>query len=220
MRRGLWFAPGAWALVLAVALGGCASPPREPRNLSALKAELREYHRSGAYLADIAAVCREAEGWISRRTLAGGRLAVVVDLDETLWSNWPYFETQDFGYVPEAWTRWVEEARAPALAPVADLVRTLPARGVAVVFVTARPERERSATLRNLRGIGLAEGARLVCQPDGDRRANAAFKADVRAELEAEGWVLIANLGDQESDLAGGGAERAFKLPNPFYRTD
>jgi hypothetical protein len=220
VRRGRWLAPGALALAMAVALGGCASSPREPRNLSALKADLREYYRSGAYLADIAAVCREAEGWISRRAAAGGRLAVVVDLDESLWSNWSYFEAQDFGYVPEAWARWVEEARAPALAPVADLVRTLPARGVAVVFLTARPERERAATLRNLRGIGLAEGARLVCQPDGDRRANAAFKTAVRAELQTEGWVLIANLGDQESDLAGGGAERSFKLPNPFYRTD
>jgi hypothetical protein len=27
----------------------------------------------------------------------------------------------------------------------------------------------------------------------------------------------VVNLGDQESDLDGGHAERAFKLPNPFY---
>ena len=218
MRPGLWLAPGA--LALGVALAGCVGAPREPRNLSVLKAELREYHRSGAYLADIAAVCREAEAWIQRRAADGGRLAVVVDLDETLWSNWAYFEAQDFGYVPAAWARWVEEARAPALAPVAELVRTLPARGVTVIFLTARAERERAATLRNLQGLNLAEGARLICQPDADRRANATFKATARAELRAEGWTLIANLGDQESDLAGGGAERAFKLPNPFYRTD
>lgn len=218
MRPGHWLAPGALALL--VALAGCAGAPREPGNLSALKAELREYHRSGAYLADIAAVCREAEAWIQRRAADGGRLAVVVDLDETLWSNWPYFEAQDFGYVPEAWARWVQEARAPALAPVAELVRTLPARGVTVVFLTARGERERAATLRNLRALNLAEVARLICQPDEDRRGNASYKAAARAELRAEGWTLIANLGDQESDLAGGGAERTFKLPNPFYRTD
>lgn len=218
MRPGLWLAPGA--LALGMALAGCVGAPREPRNLSVLKAELREYHRSGAYLADIAAVCREAEAWIQRRAADGGRLAVVVDLDETLWSNWAYFEAQDFGYVPSAWARWVEEARAPALAPVAELVRTLPARGVTVIFLTARAERERAATLRNLQGLNLAEGARLICQPDADRRANATFKATARAELRAEGWTLIANLGDQESDLAGGGAERAFKLPNPFYRSD
>ena len=218
MNSGRWLKAGA--LALAVALAGCAGSPSEPRNLSALKAELREYQRSGAYLADVAAVCRQAEAWVHRRAADGGRLAVVVDLDETLWSNWPYFEAQDFGYVPAAWARWVEEARAPALAPVAALVRTLTARGVTVVFLTARAERERAATLRNLRALHLAEGNRLICQPDEDRRSNAAFKAAARAELWAEGWTLIANLGDQESDLAGGGAERAFKLPNPFYRTD
>jgi len=30
---------------------------------------------------------------------------------------------------------------------------------------------------------------------------------------------LIANIGDRDSDLAGGHAERAFKLPDPFYFT-
>ncbi|MGB6550988.1 MAG: HAD family acid phosphatase [Xanthobacteraceae bacterium] len=28
---------------------------------------------------------------------------------------------------------------------------------------------------------------------------------------------MIANVGDQESDLSGGYAEKTFKLPNPFY---
>jgi hypothetical protein len=27
----------------------------------------------------------------------------------------------------------------------------------------------------------------------------------------------VVNMGDQESDLDGGHADRAFKLPNPFY---
>jgi acid phosphatase len=31
--------------------------------------------------------------------------------------------------------------------------------------------------------------------------------------------VIIANMGDQASDLAGGHAEKTFKLPNPFYLT-
>ena len=31
------------------------------------------------------------------------------------------------------------------------------------------------------------------------------------------GYRIIANVGDQESDLTGGGADRSFKLPNPFY---
>ena len=37
--------------------------------------------------------------------------------------------------------------------------------------------------------------------------------------LEAEGYTIIGNIGDQLSDLEGGHAERTFKLPNPFYLT-
>ena len=31
------------------------------------------------------------------------------------------------------------------------------------------------------------------------------------------GYLIILNVGDQESDLTGGFADRTFKLPNPFY---
>ncbi len=36
-------------------------------------------------------------------------------------------------------------------------------------------------------------------------------------QIEAEGYVIIANIGDQTSDLIGGYAEKTFKLPNPLY---
>jgi acid phosphatase len=44
------------------------------------------------------------------------------------------------------------------------------------------------------------------------------FKAPQRAKIEAEGFTIIANMGDQPSDLAGAHAEKTFLLPNPFYR--
>jgi hypothetical protein len=31
------------------------------------------------------------------------------------------------------------------------------------------------------------------------------------------GYTIIANMGDQFSDLEGGFSERTYKLPNPFY---
>jgi hypothetical protein len=34
-----------------------------------------------------------------------------------------------------------------------------------------------------------------------------------------QSFLIIANLGDQASDLAGGCAEHAYKIPNPFYYT-
>jgi hypothetical protein len=44
------------------------------------------------------------------------------------------------------------------------------------------------------------------------------FKAPQRADIEGQGYTIIANMGDQPSDLDGGFAERTYLLPNPFYR--
>ena len=43
------------------------------------------------------------------------------------------------------------------------------------------------------------------------------YKTATRAHLESLGFDLVANFGDQYSDLTGGYADRAFKLPNPTY---
>lgn len=72
----------------------------------------------------------------------------------------------------------------------------------------------------NLRQAGYADYVRLeMVSFDAPHYASAAdFKAPRRAAIEAEGYRIIANVGDQPSDLAGGFAERTFLLPNPFYR--
>jgi hypothetical protein len=56
-------------------------------------------------------------------------------------------------------------------------------------------------------------------EPDGTHNDSAAdFKAPQRQAIEQEGYSIVANMGDQPSDLEGGFAERTFLLPNPFYR--
>ncbi len=93
------------------------------------------------------------------------------------------------------------------------------AQSVAVFFITGRPESQQAATERNLGTAGYAGYARLFMVPDGAHFASAAdFKAPIRAGIERQGYTIIANVGDQPSDLEGGHAERAFLLPNPFYR--
>jgi hypothetical protein len=44
-----------------------------------------------------------------------------------------------------------------------------------------------------------------------------AFKTTERIKVEAEGYTIIANIGDQMSDIEGGHAQCTFKVPNPFY---
>ncbi|MDP3073145.1 MAG: HAD family acid phosphatase [Opitutaceae bacterium] len=204
-----------------MALAGCATALREPANLFPHKQELKAYVESGAYRREIAAVAAQAQAWVEQRAKAGGvKLTVVFDLDETLLDNWPYLTAMDFGYVHREWDRWVEAANAPAHEPVREVFQVARRLGVEVVFLTGRPERARVATEKNLHAIGCGDFAVLICRPDDDRRSNAEFKTAVRARLAAGGRAIIANLGDQASDLAGGYAERTFKLPNPFYLSE
>ena len=57
--------------------------------------------------------------------------------------------------------------------------------------------------------IEIPEGASFKSASD--------FKAPERRRLAEQGYTILISIGDQESDLAGGFAERTFKLPNPVY---
>ena len=43
------------------------------------------------------------------------------------------------------------------------------------------------------------------------------YKSGTRAYIESQGYDIIANFGDQFSDLEGGYADKTFKMPNPNY---
>lgn len=216
------------AVLLALLLAGCQTPPppsaapvtvSEPANLLPHKDELVAYIKDGRYDAGLAQVAAEAEAWVKERAARGGKLAIVFDLDETLLSNLRHMREMDFGYVPALWDQWVAEADAPVIEPVARVYRAARQAGVAVFYLTGRKESDRPGTEENLRRAGLADYAALHCKPNGDKGTTQAFKTARRREIEAQGYTIIANLGDQFSDLAGGHAEHTFKLPNPFYIT-
>jgi acid phosphatase len=123
---------------------------------------------------------------------------------------------QGFGYSRSSWAEWVSDGKAPAIAPVRELYRKARALGVKTVFITGRRERDRPGTEKNLRAIGCGEYDVLIFKPDATAGTTVDFKRAARIELEKR-FTIIANIGDQESDLAGGHAEKTFKLPNPFY---
>jgi hypothetical protein len=43
------------------------------------------------------------------------------------------------------------------------------------------------------------------------------YKSLTRQHIESLGYDIVANFGDQFSDLNGGFADRTFKMPNPMY---
>lgn len=216
-------------LALFGLLAGCSAPPatRELPNLSAVKEQLLAYADSGGYERDLAAAAAQARTWVDQRTAANSdpataartKLAIVFDLDETLLSNFRHMRSMDLGYVPAMWEKWIDDADAPPIAPVADIYRLARARGVAVFYLTGRRERDRPATEKNLQLAGLGDYAALHCKPGDYQGTTQSFKTATRRRITEQGYTIIANIGDQQSDLDGGYAERTFKLPNPFYLT-
>lgn len=207
------------------------SPPgwSQPANVGVAESAATRYHDSGAYLADLAAVDREAGDWLEAQAASVPKPALVLDIDETALSNWDEEKANDYGYIrqgacdslpegPCGFDAWEHLARAPALAPTLALFNRAKALGIAVFFVTGRHDRVTEATRRNLTGAGYAGWSGLMLEPAGRSFAGAAdFKAPARAAIEARGYTILATVGDQRSDLTGGHARRGFLLPNPFY---
>jgi acid phosphatase len=219
----------AAALLAACATTGAQSPPSVATvpSLVEAKREVSAYVESGRYEADITAVVAQARAFLESRAQRGGKLAIVVDIDETALSNLPSLRVNDYGFIvagpcdlqrgPCGLVAWIMMARAEPIKPVLALARLARERGVAVFFLTGRPERMRAATESNLRAAGY-EWTGLLLKPDDlTTRSAADFKAPERKKLQEQGYTVIVNIGDQMSDLDGGFAERTYKLPNPFY---
>jgi predicted secreted acid phosphatase len=193
----------------------------EPLNLSRAKEAIATYVESGDYGKAIVDVAMEANKYLIKRATKGAKkgekMAVIFDIDETTLTNLPHMQEMDFGYVPRIWDEWVAEGQARAIIPVQTVYDTAMRMNVDVIFITGRKPSDAPGTERNLRQVGYEKWARIYYKPADFKEPTRAFKIDMRRKLAAEGYVIIANLGDQQSDLVGGYAEKTFKLPNPFY---
>jgi hypothetical protein len=218
----------------------------QPPNLDFVKQQLL-YYRCSNYDADIAAVLDEAQRWVKLRAPQVTNPAIILDIDETSLSNWERIYRDDFAYIakgncplgvvgdPCGDIAWQASERAPAVGPTRDLYNlarcndvALPCQKVEVFFITGRHENDPSVdgktprewTLGNLDQAGYKDvrSDHLTMRPHDSHGPVAPYKTHARAEVERRFNVtIIASVGDQESDLAGGHAERTFKVPNPFY---
>jgi predicted secreted acid phosphatase len=240
----------ALAAAVLVAILAAATPaailaaecpgPREPRippseqpvlNIDKHKKQLLAY-QAGNYTDDLALVIADARAYVERRADEVKNPAVVLDIDETSLTNWENLKENNFGFIKGGpcsqqpgmacgFDQWIQMAKAPAIEPTRTFFNAIRARNIPVFFITGRHDSERDATLLNLDHAGYQGYARLVTRPDGDtERSIIPFKSGERGKIQAAGYTIIATIGDQDSDLAGGFAECGFKLPNPFYFID
>jgi acid phosphatase len=229
--------------ILLLATAACAGQPSkpdptaafvtvtsQPANVGDAKIAALAYHDNGEYDRDLITVADKAADWVRRRAATAAKPALVLDIDETSLSNWEVLKRDDFGRpvpgpcapgldTPCGWAAWDLLGRDPAIEPTLRLFNLARSLNVAVFFITGRPESQRAATERNLSAVGYSGYAKAYFVPDGSHFSTAAdFKAPIRAQIEQMGYTIIANVGDQPSDLIGGSAEKMFLLPDPFYR--
>ncbi|MER7625728.1 HAD family acid phosphatase [Streptomyces sp. NPDC126503] len=184
-------------LVVGPAPGAVAASPDTHLASTAAVADI-DY---GTWRRDVAAVVAEARPYIEERAKDAGRekQAIVLDIDNSS------LETDFHPF-------W--ELPTPAIPEVRTLVRDAHARGVDIFFVTARPGIIHSLTDWNLRQVGYpVDGLYVRSLPDLFGEVSA-YKTEKRAEIEAKGYTIIANIGNNTTDLVGGHAERTYKLPD------
>jgi len=143
------------------------------------------------------------------------KVAVVSDLDETLFDNREFYKI-DPSFNNDQLFEWIGKGRQPVLKPTAEFLSWARQNGFAVFLVTGRPERLRAATIENLVKEHIAYDG-LFLREVAQKLPAEQVKAPVREQIEKMGFKIIVNIGDQVSDLTGGYAEDCEKLPNRMY---
>ncbi len=165
---------------------------------------------------------------------AHSKPAIIFDADDTtLWTYDMEDAAMHFNFDPALQNTWVQEQRFPATPAMVDFVNQARKRGFAVFGLTGRNDAQKTATLANLRKVGYKPfknknfftkwtGAGASQQPSyitcaAAKCTTVEYKAGTRRHIEAMGYDIVLNVGDQWSDLQGGYADRVLKLPNPTY---
>ncbi len=216
-------------------------------NIDSVKSTIRTYYGAVGGIADketspyIAQLTKFSQKWgpqlhrtCARQTKRGSNPAVVFDADDTtLWTYDMEDAAMKFNFDPALQNTWVQEERFVPTPKMRRLVRAARVGGCAIVGLTGRNDAQRAATIDNLNkyyddafttklyftkwtGVGDSQQpSYITCAAV--KCTTVEYKSQTRAHVERMGYRIVANFGDQFSDLLGGHAERAVKLPNVTY---
>ncbi len=159
---------------------------------------------------------------------------VVLDADDTtLWTYDMEDADMHFNFDPVLQDSWVQNQKFPGTPSMVALTKAVDSAGCTLVGLTGRNDDQKAATLGNLAKVGYTgftaenyytkwTGKAGSTQPGYITCAAAKcttieYKSQTRKHVAAQGHRIVANLGDQFSDLIGGYGDRQVKLPNPTY---
>ncbi|MFJ2978176.1 HAD family acid phosphatase [Curtobacterium sp. NPDC087082] len=198
------------------------------------------------YIREMRSIVRKQAPVVAAQCAVGRKLhrnpAIVLDADDT--TLWTYdMEVADMHFVfdPARQDEWVQDERFPATPSMTSLVSIAQRSGCTIIGLTGRNDDQKTATIENLQKVGYPQfaatqrgtqtyytkwtGVGASQQPSYITCATAKcttveYKSQTRAHIESRSggrYDVVANFGDQYSDLLGGSADRSVKLPNPTY---
>ncbi|MCC8908557.1 HAD family acid phosphatase [Curtobacterium sp. GD1] len=198
------------------------------------------------YIREMRSIVRKQAPVVAAQCAVGRKLhrnpAIVLDADDT--TLWTYdMEVADMHFVfdPARQDEWVQDERFPATPSMTSLVSIAQRSGCTIIGLTGRNDDQKTAPIENLQKVGYPQfaatqrgtqtyytkwtGVGASQQPSYITCATAKcttveYKSQTRAHIESRSggrYDVVANFGDQYSDLLGGSADRSVKLPNPTY---
>ncbi|MCU7826385.1 HAD family acid phosphatase [Kitasatospora sp. DSM 101779] len=182
------------------------------------------------YAKQVAGIEKDAKQYLQghARHDKGKKKAIVLDVDDTSLSTYNYELETTFVYTPASNAQYIATKTMPAVFGMNTLAKWAEQQGYTVFFVTGRPEAQRSYTAANLAAVGFptADASHLYLKNKENPPAYLAcgktcttieYKSGTRAHIESLGYQIVANFGDQYSDLSGGHSGKTYKIPNPMY---
>ncbi|RNL78720.1 acid phosphatase [Nocardioides marmorisolisilvae] len=198
---------------------------------------LHTFSSTSAYVKEMAGIEAHAQAYLEdpyrghhHHHHAHGQKAVLFDVDDTTLNTYSYEIYSNFVYNPTTNAAFVNAGVFPAVPGMPALVSWAQDHGYTVFFLTGRPESQRAGTQANLQSVGYpaVPNAQLYlkdlsapwlssCATSTPVCTTVQYKSLTRQHIESMGYDIVANFGDQYSDLTGGFADKTFKVPNPMY---
>lgn len=131
---------------------------------------------------------------------ANSKLAVVVDLDETMISNSAYAAWQiknGEGYSSKTWSKWEHAGQATAIPGAVAFSKYIDSHGGTVFYVSNRSEASLKETIKNLNKLGFAgvnDKTVLLKSTTSDKKAR-------RNIITDEGYKIAMLIGDNLDDF-------------------
>jgi predicted secreted acid phosphatase len=202
---------------------------------------LHQYGADSSYAHQVESIAAGAAKKLSNHQKRNATKAILFDIDDTTLNTYSYEIFSNFVFNPATNAAFVNAGSAqifPAVPGMVALEHAAEAKGYQIYFLTGRPVTQATGTLQNLTAAGydvdpshvflkdttaatepwLAScidhtqvPAKFVC-------TTIQYKSLTRQHIEQDlGVDIVANFGDQFSDLKGGFADSTYKIPNPMY---